>query len=101
VLERLTVDDFAPAVGEVFVVRAAEVGPLDLELTSALTQGGRPAIGPDGVRSPFALHFRGPREPVLPQAIYRLDHESLGTLEIFIVPTGPDGGDMRYEAIFA
>jgi hypothetical protein len=63
-------------------------------------------------RIPFSVVFHGPAEPVLLQGTYRLEHEDLGTLEVFIVPVGPDtpGGapegaettpaGMRYEAVF-
>ena len=34
----------------------------------------------------------GPLEPVLPQAIYGLDHDALGHLDLFLVPIGPGGG---------
>jgi hypothetical protein len=37
---------------------------------------------------------------VLPQRIYRLEHEQMGPLELFIVPVGPDGDGLGYEAIF-
>lgn len=49
---------------------------------------------------PFSALFRGVLTPVLPQGIYRLEHETMGTLEIFLVPIGPDGQRMRYEAVF-
>ena len=55
----------------------------------------------DGSREPFALLFRGPKTPVLPQRMYRFDFEQLGAVEIFIVPIGPDDFGMQYEAIFA
>jgi hypothetical protein len=51
-------------------------------------------------RQPFSLVFRGPRVPLLPQRIYRLEHDRMGALELFIVPLGPDGDGLRYEAIF-
>jgi hypothetical protein len=55
----------------------------------------------DGPRKqPFSVFFRGPRNVVLPQAIYRVEHERLGALDIFLVPIGPDGQGMRYEAVF-
>ena len=44
--------------------------------------------------------FRGPLAPVMPQRIYPLAHETLGSLELFIVPIGPRDGGMVYEAIF-
>ena len=49
-----------------------------------------------GGRAPFSLVFeRGPSPP-LPQRIYRIEHEDVGTLEIFLVPIAID----RYEAVF-
>ena len=37
---------------------------------------------------------------MMPQRIYPLVHETLGSLELFIVPIGPREGGMVYEAIF-
>jgi hypothetical protein len=51
-------------------------------------------------RAPFSLIFRGPLDPVLVQRTYRLEHETLGTLEIFLVPIGSNQDGMRYEAVF-
>jgi hypothetical protein len=48
----------------------------------------------------FSLIFLGPLAPVLPQCIYQLNHDSLGSLEIFLVPVGPEGQNMQYEAVF-
>ena len=61
-----------------------------------------------GFRKPFSVLFHGPERPVLPQAIYRLEHNQLGVLELFLVPLGPNEptapGErptaMRYEATF-
>jgi hypothetical protein len=37
---------------------------------------------------------------VLPQQIRRVEHPSLGSMEIFLVPIGPDASGMQYEAVF-
>ena len=37
---------------------------------------------------------------MLPQGTYKVEHEKLGTLEIFLVPIGPDKEGLCYEAIF-
>lgn len=58
------------------------------------------ATAPDGVRAPFSVVFSGPSEPVLPQGIHTVEHEQLGTLELFLVPIGPGEEGMRYEAVF-
>ena len=55
---------------------------------------------PFGREQPFSLLFRGPLRPLLPQQITTLEHDTLGVLEIFIVPVGPDEYGQRYEAIF-
>jgi hypothetical protein len=101
VLDRLTVDDFKPAVGEAFSLDADGAGALALTLVAARTHD--PDAGPvdsSGGRSPFTLTFRGPAQPVLPQRIYRLDHDATGPLEVFIVPIANDPEGTSYEAIF-
>jgi hypothetical protein len=37
---------------------------------------------------------------VLPQRIYSFEHGALGTFGLFIVPLGPEGSSMQYEAVF-
>jgi hypothetical protein len=102
VLDRLTATSFAPAVGEKFVLDAGEAGSLELELVeSRLHDPDAPAQDPSGARAPFSLLFRGPAEPILPQATYRLAHRSVGAVEIFIVPIARDESGTSYEAVFA
>lgn len=93
-LSELTVEIFAPRVGESFTI-AAEPDPIELVLDAAEALGEWP-----GGRQPFDLRFRGPHEPLLPQAIYRLEHGELDALEIFIVPIGRDATSTTYQAIF-
>lgn len=49
----------------------------------------------------FSLIFRGPMSPVLNQFNHSLSNESLGQMNIFLVPIGPDGEGMNYQAIFS
>jgi hypothetical protein len=39
----------------------------------------------------------------LPQSTYRFEHDTLGVLDLFVVPIGPpaDGDGMLYEAVFS
>ncbi len=69
-----------------------------VRLVEAQGTGGR-AVGM--ARDPFRLVFLGPVDPVLPQRTYRLEHEMLGTLDIFLVPIARDASGTTYEAIFA
>jgi hypothetical protein len=109
-LQTLTAGDFRPHQGTRF------------RLTGRLPPDGLPATietelvevtehgysTPDSFRAPFSVLFYGPLQPVLPQGSYRVEHEQLGTLELFIVPVGPDESRvpgqaptaMRYEAVF-
>jgi hypothetical protein len=92
-LAALTLETFAPLVGDAF--RISEPAAVELALAEATSAGDRP-----GGRQPFRLLFRGPRDPLLPQSIYRLEHAALEPLEIFIVPVRRDAQSTGYEAIF-
>ncbi|MDX6680264.1 MAG: hypothetical protein QOG94_303 [Solirubrobacteraceae bacterium] len=93
-LGELTLATFEPLVAETFAV-VVQPATIELVLESATTLGARP-----GGRDPFTLVFRGPPEPLLPQATYTFEHADLGVLEIFIVPIGRDADGTIYEAIF-
>lgn len=49
----------------------------------------------------FSVIFRGDSSPALEQQIYRIKHDTLGDMDLFIVPIGPDDEGMRYEAVFS
>jgi hypothetical protein len=51
---------------------------------------------------PFSAYFLGPRAPVLQQHTFKVEHDQIGTLDLFLVPIGPDpqAGGMLYEAVF-
>src|SRR5262245_14508823 len=100
-LESLTLESFAPHVGSVFTLPEAEGVKLTLVEAKAATMGVADGRRPALPREPFTLLFRGPARPILPQQIHCLEHTALGRLEIFIVPVGPDGGGIGYEAIFS
>ena len=93
-LDELTLATFEPLVGDRFAIDGRPE-PIALVLESAATTGEWP-----GGRDPFSLVFRGPPEPLLPQAIYPLRHRDLGVLEIFVVPISREADGLRYEAIF-
>jgi hypothetical protein len=93
-LESFTLDTFTPHVDDTFWIRLPEAR-VETRLTQAQAWGGGEAP-----RS-FSLVFVGPARFVLPQQTYRLEHETLGEMDLFLVPIGPDGGGMRYEAVFS
>src|SRR5690242_15009113 len=97
-LEAFTLATFAERLGESFRAHPDVGPPLTVELIEATDlSGGKP---PADHRAPFSIVFRGPLTPLLPQKIYRLEHDALGAFELFIVPIGPDAHGMRYEAVF-
>ena len=99
-LDELTSADFAPYLNQTFHVRLESVEPIALELAE-IKELGATGSEPGPRRRPFSLQFLGPvSRQYLLQHIYRLEHEQLGVLELFLVPLGPEGGRMRYEAIF-
>jgi hypothetical protein len=100
-LETLTVEAFQPRVGERFRIHPSSDTEIPAELIEVRPLGaaGR-AAGTSPRRVPFSLSFRTPRTPVLPQRIYEVAHDELGSYEIFLVPIGPDAEGMVYEAIF-
>jgi hypothetical protein len=98
-LEKLQHSDFIPFLNRTFQVHLEGVESISLELVGVTPVSH--AFGPE-VRQPFSLHFLGPVSPhYLPQHIYRLEHEEMGALDLFLVPLGPESARMRYEAIFA
>jgi hypothetical protein len=96
-LAGLTHQDFAKCVRQKCQVHQ---GPISLEMELIECRKLGPLGREESKREPFALLFRGPKAPVLSQRMYRMEFQELGTLEIFIVPVGPDGSGMQYEAIF-
>jgi hypothetical protein len=101
VLEDLTVESFTGLVGETFRTTDDEGATHDLRLVEATDHEDRfGRFMRENSRAPFSLVFLGPEDPVMPQAIRRMEHDSLGTLEIFLVPIGRDAEGVRYEAVF-
>jgi hypothetical protein len=48
----------------------------------------------------FSLVFLGPLDAPIYQGVYRVDHEKLGPLDLFLVPISKDKDGVRYEAVF-
>jgi len=96
-LQELQASSFEEHLGTKFRISLGEGGVLELELVQVALYERHP--GPR--QQPFSLLFRAPAgRGNLPQAIYRLEHDLMGPLEIFLVPIGPDAQGMRYEAVF-
>jgi hypothetical protein len=98
VLENFTVETFSEHLGSTFRIHLEASEQYDVELISATALGG--STGEEMPRQPFSIVFRGPGDVLLPQSIYHMEHDQIGSFELFIVPIGPDEKGLRYEAIF-
>lgn len=96
-LDKLRKEDFNKHLHQKFRVHADGVS-LETELIECVSLGS--GEEKEGRREPFSILFRGPMEPILWQRIYKVEHEQMGTLDLFLVPIGPDKTGMRYESVF-
>ena len=86
-------DDFTGWEGETFeLVLGDERVAMVLTRVQPLRPSGREA-------GAFTLDWRGPAEPILPQAIYTF-HQGDDAFEMFIVPLAQDPDGIRYESVF-
>jgi hypothetical protein len=95
-LENLTPASFEEHLGTRFRIHFGGEAPLEAVLYEVKLHEAHAGPRPQ----PFSIYLRGPHGAVLPQRIYRMEHERMGAIEIFLVPIGPDGQGMRYEAVF-
>ena len=94
-LDTLQHEQLTPLLNQKFQL-SSEDGPLfEMELVEV-----QEMAGTAGQRKPFSIIFLAPQEPLLDQAIYSLAHETIGPLDLFLVPLGPFKDGMKYEAIF-
>jgi hypothetical protein len=89
-----TKGEFAQAVNSTFRAHVDKDRLLDLCLVefddSASTE----------VQECFSLLFRAPVDAPPVQSIYRLTNETLGAMDLFLVPVRKDDGGLYYEAVF-
>ena len=103
-LNKLTSADFSPLLNQTFKIHyhsnkilEAQV-VLEVELVEVTDYAGK-SVGPSKRRS-FSILFRGPKHTNLPQGSYKVEHDKMGTVELFLVPIMPDANSNLYEAVF-
>jgi hypothetical protein len=94
VAEILNLSSFSEHLNTKFRIHPDESTVVETELIEAQDAGSTPK------QERFSLIFRGPHEPYLAQRIYRIEHDQMGTLELFLVPIGRDDDGFQYEAVF-
>jgi hypothetical protein len=100
-LSELRSEDLSPYLNKTFRILRESSEPLEVELADISELGSGEDCENPGKRRPFSVIFRAPEGTLLPQRIYSVEHDTMGPLEIFLVPVGSDKKGTRYEAIFA
>lgn len=95
---QLVFEDFSDKVGDLFAIGEEGLPAIPLTLIEAEPLPER--MAKRGARSPFSLIFLGKDPRVLPQRLYRLEHQGMGALTIFLVPVGKDADGVTYQATF-
>lgn len=91
--ERLEKADFADNVNTKYRIRLDDSNFIELELTSIEERESPPT------QEQFSLIFEGPNI-YLPQHIYQMEHERMGTIDLFLVPIGKKEDKFIYESVF-
>jgi len=96
-MSELVFEDFEAHVGANFTLDEEPFPPLQLVLETAklLPQRDSPASRPA-----FTLLFRCADPRILPQQIYRIAHQEMGSVSLFLVPVGQDEAGVKYESLF-
>ncbi len=92
--EFFTIDTFSGHVNTKFLMHYGDSQTAELELTSVTDVGSSPR------QIQISLLFQGPDNAPIAQGIYKLEHDRLGALDIFLVPIGKDANGVQYQAIF-
>ena len=96
-LDRVGAADFSPHLHDRFRVAIGRGVSGELELVEVHDTG---RTSTTRKQSPFSLLFKGTRDNLLPQQLYRIENETLGPMELFLVPGREDQEGYYYEAVF-
>jgi hypothetical protein len=93
-LETLTRETFAENLNTRFRVMPEGADAIEAELIEVKPGRSTPR------QDQFSLLFRAPQDVPLQQGVYRLEHEKIGTFDLFLVPVRKDEQWFYYEAVF-
>ena len=94
-LEHLTQQSLSEQLNTKFRLSSGTGQNVELELVE-VTDDGEVA----GQTERFSALFRGSLEHFFQQGMYAMEHEQLGSFELFIVPIRKDEAGFYYEAVF-
>jgi|SRR5215203_661048 len=87
-------DRFAAALGSPFKLTAAGDESVDIELAEVSERTRRHN------QHGFSVVFLVPESYSVEQGLYDLKHETMGALQLFLVPVGMKDGRLQLEAVF-
>ena len=87
-------DRFAEQIKTRFEITRSEAPAIELELVEVSELRERPH------QLSFSLVFLAPKSSVVEQGLYDLQHESLGDMQLFLVPIGITDERMMLESVF-
>ncbi|HEX8494096.1 MAG TPA: hypothetical protein VF658_14715 [Pyrinomonadaceae bacterium] len=93
-LDRIERSVFAENLKTKFKASLEGMNAVELELVEIVDNVSTPR------QEQFALEFHGPANTFLPQQMYRVEHESIGTFDLLLVPVGKHENGFAYEAVF-
>jgi hypothetical protein len=94
-LDKLNAKVFSEQLHTQFIVNLSGAGAITLELVEVVERDPSPKL------ELFTLQFRGPSAPRMAQQIHRLEHDKLGSFEIFLTAIGTDAEQrILYESVF-
>jgi hypothetical protein len=93
-LDQLNAAVFSEHLKTSFRVRIGEDRTLDIELIEVTPKRSTPR------QEQFSILFHGPSDSFLQQQIYQLEHDGLGSFDLFLVPVGRQEEGFLYEAVF-
>ena len=99
---RLKVTDFEPLLNQTFQIHYGNGEMLPVTLAEVVPGKNPSSTDENGEPYyPFSLVFQSSITDYLPQYTYHIEHEQLGSHDMFIVPLGPNAQGMRYQAVFS
>jgi hypothetical protein len=93
-LENLKLNSFSEVLNTKFRAHISDDKNVELELVEAKE------IGSNQRQERFTLLFRGPLDVPLEQRTYKIEHDRVGSFDLFIVPVGINESGRDYEAVF-
>lgn len=93
-LEILHLDSFSEHLNTKFRIYGSDSTVLEIELIEAADDESTPR------QERFSLIFRGPLQTFLPQGTYRIEHDKMGPLDLFLVPIAQVEDGFHYQAVF-